>query len=52
MEEIRNIIAKYDESYVNDCLNSLDELGSYAGTFYKDVADIYDVITRIKKVGL
>jgi hypothetical protein len=48
MEEIHNIIEKYDESYVNDFLNSLDDLGSYAGTFYKDVAEIYDAITRIK----
>lgn len=48
MEEIHNIIEKYDESYVNDFLNSLDDLGIYAGTFYTDVANIYDAITRIR----
>ena len=48
MEEIRNITEKYDESYVKNVLNSLEDLGLYAGIFYKDVAEIYDVITRIK----
>lgn len=48
MDEIRDILKKYNENYINNGLSSLDNLNQYAGTFYKDVADIYDCITRIK----
>ena len=50
MDEIQNITAKYDEAYVRDCIESVDDINHYALTFYKDVAEIYDTITRIKNV--
>ncbi len=30
MKEIRDVRAKYDERYVSECLNSVDDLNSYA----------------------
>jgi len=50
MEEIRNITAKYDAEYVRDYLQSAGDVNRYALAFYKDVADIYDSITRVKNV--
>jgi len=49
MDEIREIIAKYDEAFVGE-LNSLEGTNKFALTFYKDVAEIYDCITRMKNV--
>ena len=48
MDEIRNIMNKYDEDYVRDCINSVEDINRYALAFYKDVAEIYDAITRVK----
>jgi hypothetical protein len=48
MEEIRRIVEKYDEAYFKNVPETLDELNALALMFYKDVADIYDAITRIK----
>ncbi len=50
MEEIQNIIAKYDEAYVRDCIESVDDINRYALAFYKDVAEIYDAVTRVRNV--
>jgi hypothetical protein len=50
MEELAEIINKYDESYISENLGSLEELNRFAFTFYKDVAEIYDCVTRIKNV--
>ncbi len=49
MEEIRKIVAKYDAAFIDE-LNSLEGINKFALTFYKDVAEIYDCITRIKNV--
>ena len=48
MEEIRQIMERYDAAYVRDSLGSLEEINMFALTFYKDVAEIYDCLTRIK----
>ena len=50
MKEISDVLAKYDERYVSECLNSVDDLNSYAGRFYRDVAEIFDSITRIRNI--
>ena len=48
MDEIRKITDKYDGAFVSEGLSSLDEINKFALTFYKDVAEIYDCLTRIK----
>jgi hypothetical protein len=48
MDEIRDITDKYNVAYVAEYINSPDGLIKFALTFYKDVADIYDALTRIK----
>lgn len=50
MNEIRRLLTKYDESYVKDGLVSAKDVTVFATTFYKDVAEIYDCITRVKNV--
>lgn len=51
MDEIRKITGKYDADYVEQIGKSLEDLNRFALTFYKDVAEIYDCLTRIKNVG-
>ena len=48
MNEIAKIWKKYDEDYVKKVLTSAEDINQYALTFYKDVAEIYDCITRIR----
>ena len=50
MEEIHNITEKYDAACVSSGLDSLETINKFALTFCKDVADIYDCVTRIKNV--
>ena len=50
MHEIFSITEKYDAAYIEQGLISLEALNSFALTFYKEVAEIYDCITRIKNV--
>lgn len=50
MEEIRDVLVRYDESYVPDHLASAQDVTKFAATFYKDVAEVYDFITRVKNV--
>lgn len=50
MEEIQNVIKKYDETYISKNLKSVDDINRFAAIFYKDVAEIYDCITRVKNV--
>jgi len=50
MDEIREVLKKYDESFVRENLGSVESINAFALTFYKDVAEIYDVITRVKNV--
>jgi hypothetical protein len=48
MEEIFKITEKYDADYVRDGLSSREAVNRFALTFYKDVAEIYDGLTRVK----
>ena len=50
MDEIRRITEKYDADYVEQIGKSLEDINRFALTFYKDVAEIYDCLTRIKNV--
>ncbi|MGH6847693.1 MAG: DUF5677 domain-containing protein [Methylocella sp.] len=50
MDEIRKITEKYDGAFVREGLSSLQEINKFALRFYKDVAEIYDCLTRIKNV--
>ncbi len=48
MDEIRKITEKYDSAYIEKGLKSVEEINQFALIFYKDVAEIYDCITRVK----
>lgn len=48
MEEILRITEKYDAHYVREGLDSLTSLNEFALVFYKDVAELYDCLTRIR----
>jgi hypothetical protein len=50
MDEIRRITEKYDDAYIKEGLVSLEGINKFALTFYKDVAEIYDAVTRIRNV--
>jgi len=50
MKEIGDILEKYDERYVSESLKSVDDLNSYAARFYRDAAEIFDSITRIRNI--
>lgn len=50
MDEINDRLKKYDASYVRDNLLSAHDVNKFAATFYRDVADIYDAITRIRNI--
>lgn len=50
MKEIGDILDKYDERYVSECLKSVDDLNTYAARFYRDAAEIFDSITRIRNI--
>lgn len=50
MEELHNIIEKYDKCCVNDNLNTLNDINSFSLMFFRDVAEIYDCITRVKNI--
>ena len=50
MDEIRKITENYDATYVREALHSLEGINKFALVFYKDVADIYDCLTRIRNV--
>lgn len=50
MQEIRDLMSKYDETYIATHLHSSAEINRFAATFYKDVAAIYDAITRVKNI--
>ena len=50
MNEIFKITEKYDADFVKDGLSSLASISLFALNFYKDVAEIYDCLTRVKNV--
>ncbi len=50
MDEIRIITEKYDAAYVQKGFHSLKNINAFALIFFKDVAEIYDCLTRIKNI--
>lgn len=48
MDEIQNILAKYDRDYLRRLLASTREANQLALAFFEDVADILDVLTCLK----
>lgn len=50
MIEILKITQKYDEAFIKEGLSSAEDLNKFALIFYKDVAEIYDCITRIRNI--
>ncbi len=50
MDKIQKIIDRYEEAYVADNLKSLESINVFTRVFVKDVADIYDCITRLRHI--
>jgi hypothetical protein len=50
MDEILKITEKYDEAFIKEGLTSVEALNKFALTFYKDAAEVYDCITRIRNI--
>lgn len=50
MDELRNITDKYQPDYIAEGMKSLESLNKFALVFFKDVAEIYDCLTRLKNV--
>jgi hypothetical protein len=50
MNEFESITDRYDEAFIRDNLGSAEQVTTFAATFYKDVAEIYDAITRVRNV--
>ena len=50
MEEVRNIILRYKDLDFEKEVSTFDGLVALSTTFYKDVAEIYDVVTRVRNV--
>ena len=50
MEEIAEVLKKYDEEYVRDHLTDTASINTFALSFYKDAADIYDAVTRVRNL--
>ncbi len=48
MDEIQNILNKYEQIDIKNNTQSLESLNSFAFNFYSDVSEIYDSFTRIK----
>jgi hypothetical protein len=50
MEEIAQILEKYDDDYIRQNFVDTASINEFALTFYKDAADIYDAVTRVRNV--
>ena len=50
MEEIQKILAKYDRGYLVELFASTPEADELTLAFYEDVADILDILSRLKNV--
>lgn len=50
MIEFTQITAKYQPSYIEDHFSSLEGLHRFSVQFFKDVANIYDALTRMRNV--
>lgn len=50
MQEFIDITAKYQPDYIQKQFSSLEGLHEFSTLFFKDVADIYDAMTRLRNV--
>ncbi|MBS7846884.1 hypothetical protein KFF47_29330 [Pseudomonas fluorescens] len=50
MQELFLIIEKYQPSYIENHFSSLEGLHIFSTTFFKDVAEIYDALTRVRNI--
>ncbi|MNF28516.1 hypothetical protein D3C76_433050 [compost metagenome] len=50
MIELTQITEKYQPSYIEKHFSSLEGLHTFSVTFFKDVAEIYDSLTRLRNV--
>ncbi len=50
MIEFTQITTKYQPAYIKDHFSSLEGLHTFSVQFFKDVADIYDALTRVRNV--
>jgi len=50
MEEIAQVLKKYDEEYVRQHFIDTASINAFALSFYKDAADIYDAVTRVRNL--
>jgi hypothetical protein len=48
MDEIKELLQKYDSEYVRAHLRTTGDINAFALTFFRDTAEIYDCITRTK----
>ena len=48
MDEIQDILAKYDRAYLARLFASTPEADPLALAFYEDVAEILDILSRLK----
>jgi hypothetical protein len=50
MDEIRDIIFQYKEIDIDEEISTFDGLKRFSTMFYKDAAEIFDAVTRIKNI--
>jgi hypothetical protein len=50
MDEIAQVLRKYDEGYVRQHFADAPAINAFALSFYKDVVDIYDAVTRVRNI--
>ena len=50
MKELATITDKYDAAYLARGLDSLESINVFGLGFYKDVAEIFDILSRLKNV--
>lgn len=50
MQEFSLITEKYQPSYIEHHFSSLEGLHAFSTTFFKDVAEIYDALTRARNI--
>lgn len=48
MEELLEITSKYQPDYIERCFSSMAILHEFSLVYYRDVGDLYDVLTRLK----
>lgn len=50
MEEVVKITTKYQLDYIERCFSSMVGLHEFSATFYRDVGELYDALTRLKNL--